>query len=219
MGCELLHPVVAPVGDEDVAFPVDGDTPRQPEFARSGSFASKLGDELAVGGKLLDPVVLAVDDEHVVVGVEGHAGRAVDLTVAAALGAPLAEPFAVTVEHGDAVEPFISDVDIALAVNGDGGGPDQGAVVLVLFGFAGGVDAAGELADVVLVDRTDGDALAIGPVFVGAVDDVHGVVFTTGYGDGVTEAGAGELAAPDGVAVLEGDADSLCSHRYLARFS
>src|SRR5262249_26524447 len=72
---ELLHTVVLPVRDVDVALVVEGDAPRLVELPLAAAVPAALGQRLAVGGEDLQAVVAAVDDNHVAVGVADDPGR------------------------------------------------------------------------------------------------------------------------------------------------
>ena len=91
---EDLHPVVAAVGDEDVALrAADGDVVGLVELAGSVAGAAPGLEEPAVAGELQHAVVGAVPvgDEDVAVGRNGHAGRPVEGIRAAAGHAGFAE--------------------------------------------------------------------------------------------------------------------------------
>src|SRR5262249_26854834 len=62
---ELLHAVVLPVRDIDVALVVEGDAPRLVELPLAAAVPASMGQRLAVGGEDLQAVVAAVDDNHV----------------------------------------------------------------------------------------------------------------------------------------------------------
>src|SRR5215471_4079467 len=66
---ELLHAVVLPIRDIDVALVVEGDAPRLAELPLAVAAPAALGQGLAVGGEDLQAVVAAVDDIHVAAGV------------------------------------------------------------------------------------------------------------------------------------------------------
>src|SRR5262249_53543037 len=64
---QLLHTVVLPIGDVDVAIAVGGDAPRLVELAGLGAGAAAFADKLAFGAEDLQPVVAAVGDNDVAV--------------------------------------------------------------------------------------------------------------------------------------------------------
>ena len=103
LGGELLDAVVPPVGDEDVAAGVDGETPGHVEASDLGAVTSPAVDVFAVRGEPLYPVIVLVGDVDVVVGIDGDARGAVHLAGAAARRAPLVQELAVGGEDGYAV--------------------------------------------------------------------------------------------------------------------
>ena len=80
-GGELLHPVVAGVGDPDVAFGVGGEAGWRFELAVARAFGAELADEFAFGVELLDAVVAGVGDPDVAFGVDGDALGRFELAV------------------------------------------------------------------------------------------------------------------------------------------
>src|SRR6516225_1095807 len=76
---ELLHAVVLPVRDIDVALVVEGDAPRLVELPLAAAVPAALGQGLAIGGEDLQAVVAAVDDNHVA-GVADDPGRILQFT-------------------------------------------------------------------------------------------------------------------------------------------
>src|SRR5258705_235537 len=83
-GRQLLHAVVLPVGNVDVAVLVERNAPRLVELAVAAAGLSALGDKLALRREDLQAIVAAVDDDHVAVGLADNAGRPVQLAGATA---------------------------------------------------------------------------------------------------------------------------------------
>ena len=96
------------------------------------------------------------------------------------------------------MQPIVSDVHFAVAIHLDGRGPNELAIA-----FAVGA----ELADELLVERANGNAHAIGPIFVRAVRDVDQVIGAERHVDGIAESRAAKLVAANGVAVIERPVD------------
>src|SRR5262249_56230880 len=92
----LLHTVVLPVRDIDVALVVEGDAPRLVELPLAAASPTVLGQGLAVEGEDLQAVVAAVDNNHVAAGVADDPGRILQFSRTAARRSPLATelPFA-----------------------------------------------------------------------------------------------------------------------------
>ena len=132
LGGELLHPVVAPVGDVHIAELVHVDAPRHVELAGAVSEAAPLEDEPPVSGELLDAVVHRVDHIEILVRVEGYARRPVELSVAAAVLAPHADELALGRHEGDAVQGLVGDYDVLVAVEEHLGGPHHLALARAL---------------------------------------------------------------------------------------
>src|SRR5229473_1766383 len=103
---QLLHAMVLPVGDVDVAVLVEGDPPRLVELARAVAGPAAFADELAVGGEDLQPIVAAVDDDEVAVLLDRQTGRTRQLAVPAPRFPKFAQELAAAVEYRDRVLPF-----------------------------------------------------------------------------------------------------------------
>src|SRR5262249_12300523 len=98
---ELLHAVVLPVRDVDVALVSEVDAPRLFDLPLPTAAPAALGQGLAVGGEDLQAVVAAVDDNHVAAGVADDPGRILQFSRAAARRSPLANEFAPGIEDRD----------------------------------------------------------------------------------------------------------------------
>ena len=214
-----MDPVVAPIGDIDVAFGIDGDSPGHVKIAVTGALPAPLGQELAVLGELLDSVVSGVHHVNVVLTIEGETRRLVHFAVGIALGSPCAEPITVRGEHGDPVEPLVGHVHITRPVQGDRRRPYHGAGGVGLSGVHHlATQAAGvaDLPDVVFIHRANSDSFGIGPIIVGAANHVHQVVCTSGDGNRVLEPRSSLFTPAYGVAITKRRALDSSSHHYLS---
>ena len=190
-GGELLHPMVVPVGDVDVAAVVDGYAPGQVQFAFRAALHAKSTQVFAVFGEFLDTAIQAVDNPYVVVGIEGQARRSVELTFPLSRLAPGVEQVAVGVEYGYAVEPFVGGVNTFVPVQRDGGKPGE---LTLLFA------PAAELGNEVLGYRRFGDPRR------SAVGDEQHAVLTRGYSHRLAESHASGGTSAHVVAVLPASA-------------
>ena len=133
---EALDPVVAGVGDVDVAA-VDGDPPArglggvqggaEVELAEFAAEAAPVLDEFAGGRELLDPVVLGVDDVDVPRGVGREAADRPELAMARRRRSPTRRgmPGGGELLHDE--RELVGDVDVAERVDGDRLGEAQDA--------------------------------------------------------------------------------------------
>src|SRR5262249_2444556 len=98
---QLLHAMVLPVGDEDVAGLVEGDAPRLVELALAFAGFAAFADKLSVRAEHLQAVVAAVDDDDIAALFDRQARRTRQFAVTAAGSTPFADELAVVVEHRD----------------------------------------------------------------------------------------------------------------------
>ena len=98
--CELLHPVVSPVGDVDVPVPVDGNPPGPVELSVSGARSAECQQKLPVLRELLDPVVPALHHPEIVVRIELDTRRSVQLSRPNAMRPKGGNSLAVRIERG-----------------------------------------------------------------------------------------------------------------------
>src|SRR3984893_14155662 len=141
LGIEDANPMIAPIGDVDIAIGVHGNVGRVIERSRlritgglrswrdirsehghriralglfDFSILAKLHQELALGGQLLNAVVLPVGDIDVAILVERDAPRLVELTITIAGAAALAHKLPVGSEDLEAVVPAVDDDNVAV---------------------------------------------------------------------------------------------------------
>src|SRR6185312_1487772 len=72
-GRQVLHAVVLPVGNIDVALLIQRDAPGLVELAVAATGLAALGDKLAFGCEHLEAVIAAVDDDHVAIALADDA--------------------------------------------------------------------------------------------------------------------------------------------------
>src|SRR6266852_1018720 len=137
LGRELLHPMVLPVRDVDIAVLVEGDPPGLVELAIAAAGPAAFPDKLPVGGEDLQAIVAAVDSNDVAAFLYGQSSRAQQLAVAATRLAPLPQEFTAAVEYGDRVLPVIRDVDMVVVVDRDPEGPRALPVAFPVFAKVG----------------------------------------------------------------------------------
>src|SRR6516165_10191709 len=121
---ELLHAVVLPIRDIDIALVVEGDAPRLVELPLAAAAPAALGQGLAVGGEDLQAVVAAVNDNHIAAGVADDPGRILQFSRTATRRSPLANELARGIEDRDGVRPLVRHVHGVVLVHRDPERPD-----------------------------------------------------------------------------------------------
>src|SRR5207248_1568234 len=153
-----------------MALGVNVDTPGHVELTGTATRRAPLGKELALFGELLHTVVQAIHHAEVIVRIEGHTRGTIEFPSPSPWCPPLAYPTAIPGEDGDTVVPLIADVDIAGLVKCNRRWPHEGTIGRV-FICSLSRNAAAKLGDVLLVSHgADGNALAIRPALIGAIE-------------------------------------------------
>ena len=115
-GSENLEPVVAPVGDVDKAFFVNGDPRRTAELAISVTRRAKLHQKPAVRCELLNSVVAPIGHVYITLAIDSNVPRQVELAVAPARSGPFRQEFAILDELLNPVVTAVDQEEIILSV-------------------------------------------------------------------------------------------------------
>src|SRR5262245_44032945 len=152
LGVEDANPMVAPIGDVDIAIRIDGNVGRMIELARAGiprplrgrcdvraevgycigilglldlSILAELHQEPTLRRELLDPMVVPVGNVYIAVLIERDPPRLVELTVAFPGPAAFPDKLAVRSEDLQPVVAAIDDDDVVVFLYGQAGRAKQ----------------------------------------------------------------------------------------------
>jgi hypothetical protein len=151
---KFLDPVVAPIGDVDIAGAIQANAPGQIKLPIVLAFRAPFEQKFALFGELLDAVIEVVHHVEILAAVKHHARRAIELTVAATGCPPLTEELACWAKFLDPIFALGADVHTSFTVHSDARRPDE-------LPIPGAVGA--EVSAIVTVHRADGDmGIALG---------------------------------------------------------
>ena len=204
VAAELLDPVIAPIGNEHRALPVNSNAPGHIKLAGAAAETAKGKLKLARRIKNLHPAVPAVHQIEVIVSVKSQPGRTVKLPFGAACRPPLAAAFPVFVKNGNAVQPFVSHISLAPAVQSHRRRPEKDAGRRRFVGILR-MNLLPELPHQFLLDGADSDPLAGKQRrrFRAAAQHIEQIPFAPGQGNRMIKpVAAAQLLPPDGMGSL-----------------